>query len=94
MSCPESKCEPRLRAIEDTLLRLTITVEEHTAGTKELREFVKESSDRNDKFLELTIKQSEQARKDQMRLIKISLGIFGAVAALVTALAAWLSSGG
>jgi len=51
---------------------------------------VKESKNHRDAVLQIIVKQAEKARADQLKTIKFTLGIFAAVATLVTALAAWL----
>jgi len=56
-----------------------------------MEEFVKTQATQQEKVLNIIVDQSEKARTDTMKVIKISLGIFGALATLVTALAAWLN---
>jgi hypothetical protein len=51
---------------------------------------VKESKNHRDAVLQIIVKQAEKARVDQLKTIKFTLGIFAAIAALVTALASWL----
>lgn len=86
------KCEARLDSIEKQLVRYNTSLEHHIKRTDELQDFVKAQAENNEKVLNLVVKQAEVARKDNMKVIKISLGIFAAIAALVTALAAWLAN--
>lgn len=58
-----------------------------------MEEFVKAQAASQEKVLNIIVQQAEKARIDQGNIIKITLGIFTAIAALVSALAAWFKLG-
>jgi hypothetical protein len=53
---------------------------------------VQRVTERDDKMMSLIVAQSEKARKDNIKVIVVCIGIFTAIAGLITALAAWLST--
>lgn len=66
-------------------------LEHHIRRTDQMEDFVKEQQENNNKIIDKIIAQSDKNQAALNRQLKIALGIFAALAALVTALAAWLA---
>lgn len=69
-------------------------LEHHIRRTDQMEDFVKEQQTNNNKIIDKIIAQSnvnQTALQTALnRQLKISIGVFAALAALVTALASWL----
>lgn len=65
-------------------------LEHHIRRTDQMEDFVKEQQSNNNKIIDKIIEQSNKNQAALNRQLKLSLGVFAALAALVTALAAWL----
>lgn len=66
-------------------------LDHHIRRTDQMEDFVKEQQDNNNKIIDKIIEQSNKNQTALNRQLKISLGIFAALAVLVSSLAAWLS---
>ena len=65
-------------------------LEHHIMRTDELQDFVRDQSVNNTAIIDKIIAQSNANQAALNKQLKISIGVFTAIAALVTALAAWL----
>jgi septal ring factor EnvC (AmiA/AmiB activator) len=66
-------------------------LDHHIRRTDQMEDFVKEQQSNNNKIIDKIITQSNVNQASLNKQLKISLGIFAALAVLVSALAAWLS---
>lgn len=65
-------------------------LEHHIRRTDQMEDFVKEQQNNNNKIIDKIIAQSNVNQTALNKQLKISIGVFAALAALVTALASWL----
>jgi hypothetical protein len=66
-------------------------LDHHIRRTDQMEDFVKEQQSNNNRIIDKIILQSNVNQASLNKQLKISLGIFAALAVLVSALAAWLS---
>jgi hypothetical protein len=66
-------------------------LEHHIKRTDQMEDFVRDQQKNNNKIIDKIIEQSNANQVALNKQLKIALGIFAALAALVTALAAWLA---
>ena len=66
-------------------------LEHHIQRTDQMEDFVRDQQKNNNKIIDKIIEQSNANQIALNKQLKIALGIFAALAALVTAFAAWLT---
>jgi hypothetical protein len=94
MSCEGlGEVKERLAGIDARLEVYNKLLEHHIQRTDELQDFVASQQSNSTAVLDKVIEQSNRNQEALNKQLKISVGIFAAIAALVTALAAWISAG-
>jgi hypothetical protein len=94
MSCEGlGEVKERLAGIDARLEVYNKLLEHHIQRTDELQDFVAAQQANSTLVLDKVIEQSNRNQEALNKQLKISVGIFAAIAALVTALAAWISAG-
>jgi hypothetical protein len=82
----------RLASVDAKLEVYNQLLEHHIKRTDELQDFVSNQQSSNMAILDKVIAQSDKNQAALNRQLKITIGIFTAIAALITALAAWMGS--
>lgn len=105
MSKPECVSEKILSLVKEDISEIKtdireikLDVAEHIARTaasearlEVMEDLVKGQLERNNQIVDKVFEQSDKNQAALNRQLKISIGVFAAVATLVTALAAWLT---
>ena len=66
-------------------------LDHHIKRTDQMEDFVRDQQKNNNKIIDKIIEQSNTNQAALNKQLRIALGIFAALAALVTAFAAWLA---
>jgi len=94
MSCEGlGEVKERLAGIEGKLEVYNKLLEVHIEATNILKEDVAEQRTQTTDIIKMVFEQSDKNQAALNRQLKLSIGVFAAIAALVTALAAWISAG-
>jgi hypothetical protein len=94
MSCEGlGEVKERLAGIEGKLEVYNKLLEVHIEATNILKEDVAEQRTQTTDIIKMVFEQSDKNQAALNRQLKLSIGVFAAIAGLVTALAAWISAG-
>jgi chromosome segregation ATPase len=90
-----------IQEIKEDIKEIKADLSQHMARTaasearlEVMEELVKNQLSRNNEIIDKVFDQSDKNQKALNKQLMISIGVFSAIAALVTALAAWISQGG
>lgn len=80
------RLENKVDKIDEKLETYNQTLITHTSRQDVMESFVKESQTNMQKNFELMLQSNEKHQKNMIKVIVVSIGIFSAIAGLVTAL--------